>query len=88
MSNHYLSVVVPAKGASTSRLNIRAQGSTNSQVLSADLTYYSSAVAGPGSISNPTSVNMTNASYINVFLTNSVSTDTCFLDQADILLLP
>jgi hypothetical protein len=85
---HYLAETVAAKNAMTSILNIRAQNSTSSQVLAESVVVASGSTSGIFSAVNPTSFNMANALYVNVFIQNSVSADTCFLSQADVVVWP
>jgi hypothetical protein len=70
-------------------LTIRAQNSMTSQVLDQMVVMGGNgSVAGISPAANPTSMNMASAQYLNIFITNSVSTDTCFLSQADIVVWP
>jgi hypothetical protein len=86
---HYLSTTVPLKDSMNTELTIRAQNSMTSQVLDQMVVMGGNgSVAGISPAANPTSMNMASAQYLNIFITNSVSTDTCFLSQADIVVWP
>jgi hypothetical protein len=86
--SHYLYAIVAAKTAMTNRLSIRAQNSTTSQVFDAEGESGAAALTGIFSVVNPTAINMANPQYVNVFITNSVATDHCFLSQADVVVWP
>jgi hypothetical protein len=85
---HYLLNIVPAKAALTSRLSVRAQNSTTSQVMDADGASNSTAMTGIYAAINPTTLNMANDQFVNVFVTNSVSNDRCILSQGDVIVWP
>jgi hypothetical protein len=71
----------------TSETNVRAQSSTSSQwwnSLFVQVTANTNAL----NIVNPTSQNMAITNYVKIFMTNSVSGDVCYLDQADVVVWP
>lgn len=80
---------VAAHQNATITVSVRAQNSTTSQVLGvAVVGSGGGSTSGVSPATNPSSMNMAVNQYLNIFIQNSVSTDTCFLSQADVVVWP